>query len=100
MKRTIHVSIGNSDDKLSQSRWSMFCSLVDRAINDNCEEIHGRFYSPSSARYQNACWAFTLPDMSGRGTLMTILSQLAEQFDQESIAWNESETKFIAATKS
>jgi hypothetical protein len=39
----VYVSIGNSDDKLTQREWSMFCLAVDEALS--LTPKHGVWFS-------------------------------------------------------
>lgn len=100
---TIHIAIGNSDDKLTQRQWARYIDAVDDAIKQAAVEVHGRWYSAPDVQWQNAAWAFVLrEDMGGeftKGWLKARLGDIAKQFGQETIAWNESVTEFIEATK-
>lgn len=63
---TIHVAIGNSDDRLAQATWSRYVADVDAAIREHAEEVHGEWFSRPNASWQNACWAFTLSSSGPR----------------------------------
>lgn len=94
MSATVHVSIGNSDDKLSQYEWSQYHFEVDQWIRSFASVVHGVFLSESSSRWQNACWAFEIYDDRVRDLQMH-LRNLATRFGQESIAWTSGTTQFI-----
>lgn len=92
---TIHVAIGNSDNKLTQRQWFNFHHDTHRAIEAAAIEIYGAWVSPSTSPYQNAGWAFRTIDDNYRNRLRGWLSELAEQYEQDSIAWNESITEHV-----
>lgn len=92
---TVHVAIGNSDNKLTQRQWFNFHHDTNAAIAAAAIEIYGAWVSPSASPYQNAGWAFRAIDDNYRERLRGWLSELAEQYEQDSIAWNESVTEHI-----
>lgn len=102
--RTVYVSIGNSDDKLTQTEWSRFYDAVNRAIFDVVKyqgaRIHGTWLSLPHEPWQNACWCFDAHDdlFDHVAELREQLRELATEFRQDSIAWAEvSETEFLCA---
>lgn len=95
MTRTVHVAIGNSDDRLSQFEWHEFVGAVDTAVRLHALSVYGFWVSPSSSPYQNASWAVQLPNEEARDALRTQLAAAASRFRQESVAWNESRTEFL-----
>lgn len=97
----VHINIGNSDDKLSQARWAAFHADVDRAVQQTGSypggAVHGAWVSPSTSRWQNACWCLQLPDDPlAVEALRTYLSRLTDEYAQDSIAWTAGETEFIS----
>jgi hypothetical protein len=81
----IYVSIGNSDDRLTQREWHDLILAVD-AVCMSADEIHGAFFSAVTAPFQNACWCIrTTP--AGARSLKSQLAALARQFRQDAIAW-------------
>ncbi len=94
---TIYISIGNSDDKLSQQEWAEYWDGARGCIVANARVIHGEWLSLPTSRYQNACWAIELPSVDRFGIeLQADLSRLARLFGQDSIAWAECpETEFL-----
>lgn len=91
---TAYVSIGNSDDKLSQADWAEFHAAVDAVIR-RVAEVHGAWVSPSTDPWQNACWCI---DVTGVSTtwLRNRLVNFALAYQQESIAWAEvQQTEFL-----
>ena len=92
---TTHVAIGNTDDRLSQLRWHEFVGAVDTAVRRHGEPIYGFWVSPSAEPYQNAAWAFQPRTVADRDALRAELARVAGDFDQDSVAWNESETELL-----
>lgn len=93
---TVHIAIGNSDDRLTQKRWADFVNEVDAAVRFWADPVHGAWFSLPNARWQNACWAFDMgPHSAYRDRLRERLAILAKHYSQDSIAWNESKTEFL-----
>jgi hypothetical protein len=92
--RTVYASIGNSDDKLTQARWSEFHDKVTTAVRGLALQVYGDWTSASVDPWQNACIAFEIGwETSER--LQRDLGELAAEYDQDSIAWAEADTRFI-----
>ncbi len=91
---TIYVSIGNSDDKLTQFRWSCFQNDINRALVAVGADVHGQWYSAPDSPFQNACWCFEVLPTLVKG-LKARLEYLAENYEQDSIAWAQADTEFI-----
>jgi len=84
----VYVSIGNTDDKLSQKDWALFQIDLQRLLHDAGGMFHGEWYSNPNSIYQNACICLELVDGLEPG-LKIRLAQLAKKYRQESIAWAE-----------
>jgi len=84
---TVYVSIGNSDDKLSQQRWSAFYGQVSGAVRALAERIYGEWLSAPASQWQNACIGFTITPTAA-SHLRDDLRALARHFGQDSIAWS------------
>lgn len=85
----VYISIGNSDDKLTQMEWGKFYRKVDLTITGYRHiggRIYGRWVSPSTDYWQNACWCLEIQDHQAAG-LREELRVLAAKFRQDSIAW-------------
>lgn len=93
---TVYVSIGNSDDKLSQREWSEFYEETDDLVGFAAAKVHGRWTSAPTDAYQNACWCVEL-DLDDAENLRKDLPGLAYRYRQDSIAWAVATTDFIAA---
>ncbi len=98
---TVYVSIGNSDDKLSQAEWHRFFVetgfRIRRAVEAGGGQVHGQWVSEPASAWQNACWCAVLNPDSAEQLKMS-LAHLAADFRQDSIAWAEAETTFIGAS--
>ena len=93
VRKTVYVSIGNSDDKLTQRLWSEFAGKVASAVHRHAEIVHGEWVSLPLAAWQNASWCF---EIFGGDGLRGRLSYLASEYGQDSIAWVEvPRTEFI-----
>jgi hypothetical protein len=88
----VYISIGNSDDKLTQREWSAFMMRTHLAIQDRATTIHGAWYSPPGVEWQNACWCAELRSSARSEQLKDSLRLLAREFRQDSIAWAEAPT--------
>lgn len=92
--QTVYASIGNSDDKLSQARWSEFHDKFTATIRSLALQVYGDWVSASVSPWQNACIGFEIGyETSER--LRQDLAELAAEYGQDSIAWAEAETRFI-----
>ena len=93
----VYISIGNSDDKLTQKQWSNFVKMVDSFIRTRAKVVHGYWLSESSSEYQNACWCVEHElGPAGRSDMKDVLRAYAREFNQDSIAWAEvKETQFL-----
>lgn len=91
---TVYVSIGNSDDKLTQAEWAMFCSRVDVTFAARVWSIHGRWYSLPNSGWQNACWCLELEERYVP-EIKADLEVIARRYDQESIVWAPAQVTFI-----
>ncbi len=93
--KTVYASIGNSDDKLSQKRWSQFVREFVAQIQRHAQLVFGVWHSLPNSPYQNACVCFQV-DSDGAQGLQLILGELRARFDQDSVAWAEvTETEFV-----
>lgn len=98
---TVYVSIGNSDDKLSQVRWYDYCSgfrdtmLFWSGRGGTVKPIvYGVWHSEPVSQYQNMCMAVELAE-ENMDDLRKSLTVLRKTFDQNSVAFAVAETEFI-----
>jgi len=94
MTKTYVVQIGNSDDKLGQNEWAVFCDQAQLLIQQWGGEIHFSGASYPTAEWQNAAWVFNMRT-SFLDALVDGLRGLCAQFRQDSIALTEGTTSFI-----
>lgn len=94
MNDTHIYTIGNSDDKLTQSQWSEYVRRVDNLLREYAEEVYGVFFSLPDSPWQNACWSVKI-DESDHETVWRKLETIKNNFSQESIALVEGQTYFI-----
>jgi hypothetical protein len=82
----VYISIGNSDDKLSQAEWSTFVQDTADIVSDNAVSILGVWFSSPASQWQNACWS---ADIHSKDLDFTkgALAELAKRYRQDSIAW-------------
>jgi hypothetical protein len=91
---TVYISIGNSDDKLTQAEWAHFVSDVDGLINGYASTKHGRWFSLTDDPWQNACWCIEVSEKA-QMFLRDALANSARAYGQDSIAWAVADTSFI-----
>jgi len=100
-----YISIGNSDDKLTQAEWAEFFTEVDLLlagpeciIGGPVQVRHGVWHSLPDSPWQNACWCVELLDDAELiADLKGALADHAQRFRQDSIAWAVADTEFIGA---
>jgi hypothetical protein len=85
---TVYVSVGNSDDKLSQADWSAFVQQTRIALSGHARETHGEWYSLPDQPYQNACFCVVLAD-DHAPLVREDLTRLRVAWGQQSVAWAE-----------
>lgn len=93
---TVYASVGNSDDKLSQRRWSNFITDFVTVVHHRADQVHGVWHSAPTEAFQNASVCFEIDDPTAARLLRPRLAQLAAEYGQDSIAWAEvATTRFI-----
>lgn len=86
---TVYVSIGNSDDKLTQAEWAEFVADVDRLMTGMPHadaQVHGRWLSEPSSQWQNACWCVELRTPEALSLARAALRMAVRDYRQDSIA--------------
>ena len=86
---TIYVSIGNSDDKLTQDEWRSYQLEVRAFLRKHAEQVHGEWYSTPISQYQNACFCVVLRDGDKAEFVKMQLAEVRERYRQDSAAWAE-----------
>lgn len=82
-----YVTIGNSDDKLTQRRWSAYCHSVDLVVRRAANVVHGYWLSETSTQWQNACWCIDVYQARVVPELKDELTDIAAVYEQDAIAW-------------
>jgi hypothetical protein len=86
---TVYISIGNSDDKLTQKEWCLFVTAVICRIEPLAGKVHGSWFSVPFATWQNACWCLEFTDPASEKEAREVLREIRDEFRQDSIAWAE-----------
>lgn len=96
MIKSCVVSIGNSDDKLTQKEWISFCESVDYFIRLYANQVHFYGHGLPNRIWQNACWIFELKEAEWEEPKLKFeLEQLTEKYKQDSIFWQSGKAEFI-----
>lgn len=91
----IYISIGNSDDKLTQARWSQFWVDVASQVISRASATHGSWFSNPTCPWQNAYWCVEFPSEAVENDAREAASELAREYGQDSIAWATATTEFL-----
>lgn len=81
-----YVSIGNSDNRLDQARWSRFCEEFEIIITRFSRQIYGIWYTLPNSMFQGMCIGMKLDNDYSIGSFRKSLTELAERYEQDSIA--------------
>lgn len=93
---TVYISIGNSDDKLTQKEWTLFVVAILARIKPLASVAHGEWFSAPQAPWQNACWCLEFPeDPAVLTEVREVLAEIRDEFRQDSIAFAIAQTEFI-----
>lgn len=92
---TVYISIGNSDDKLTQFEWAEFYEATRLTLREHATRMHGAWMSLPNDPWQNACWCIEVPDDQA-AELRKKLAALCPSYGQDSIAWAEAKTEFLS----
>jgi hypothetical protein len=93
-RTTVYVTIGNSDDKLTQEEWADYQSATNELVDEHADRIHGRWASLPTDPWQNACWCLEVED-GHADDLRRHLTTTAGDYQQDSIAWAIAQTEFL-----
>ena len=90
----VYISIGNSDDRLTQSEWSKF--VLDMAAEvTSVGQVHGAWFSQPASPWQNACWCIEFPGDKEAAAAKAVASEIRKKYRQDSIAWAIAATEFV-----
>src|ERR1051326_837600 len=94
-----YISIGNSDDRLTQKSWYDFITLIREVLHswekDNYIKIHGEWFSAPDVEWQNANWCVEVFNDSHVPVFKNKIVQVAGWFNQDSVAWASAEVEFL-----
>lgn len=90
----VYLSIGNSDDKLTQREW---CSYVVEIMSRVAAvgHLHGQWSSNPVGPYQNACWCVEFSTDAEVAEAREVATEIRKKYRQDSVAWAVAETEFI-----
>lgn len=91
---TVYVSIGNSDDKLTQAQWAHFAAAIQARVSIAASKVHAYWTSSAVSPWQNACICADIPDAKV-AELKQELAYIGRQYGQDSVAWAVAETEFL-----
>lgn len=87
----VYISVGNSDDRLTQQQWAALVGDVRAAVAETVAVagvLHGYWLSAPDQPWQNACWCVELPQLPDVVMLLKErLRVIAGVHRQDSIAW-------------
>ena len=93
---TVYISIGNSDDKLTQTQWSEFWIAMAAEVVSLAQKTHGAWFSNPAGPWQNACWCVEFTSEAAEKTARYAATEVRKLFRQDSVAWAVvPETEFI-----
>jgi len=93
--KTITICIGNSDDKLGQSKWADYIRHINEALWVNHTEIQFSGFSAPEAKWQNAAWVCVIHSEEQLANIKKRLTTIRQQYNQDSIAIVEGVTEFL-----
>lgn len=92
--KTITLSIGNSDNKLTQEEWAAFVKEIQSTIDDFATAIYF-FGGPANWEpFQNVSWVFELGPFNV-SAMKDRVSRIRKKYRQDSLAWVEGVTEFV-----
>ena len=92
----VYISIGNSDDKLTQAQWSEFWIAMAAEVISLSQKTHGAWFSNPAGPWQDACWCVEFISEAVEKTARDAAAEVRKRFRQDSIAWAAApETEFI-----
>ena len=95
MTANVYLSIGNSDDKLTQAEWSSFVLDVSTEVVSLASQIHGAWFSHPAAPWQNANWCLEFASEAAMKTARDAVIDARSRWRQDSVAWAVAEPEFI-----
>jgi hypothetical protein len=84
----VYLSIGNSDDKLTQREWSEFYVRIAAEVASLASTIHGAWLSHPAVPWQNACWCLEFSNGAAEEA-REVATEIRREYKQDSVAWAE-----------
>lgn len=95
MNKTICIQVGNTDNKLTQQRWSIFVERLKMLLTDDYKAtLHFSGGSPTEEMWQNYCVVASL-DAFIIHSFYSDLIELRKEYEQDSVAILEGDAQFI-----
>jgi len=91
----VYLSIGNSDDRLTQREWAQFITWVRAAIGLWDCQVHGQWFSAPDSMWQNANWCLQFSTDAAEKAAREDIITIRRQYRQDSVAWAVAEPEFI-----
>lgn len=83
----VYISIGNSDDKLTQLEWSRFVIEMLSRVVSVAEHRHGQWFSLPHTPWQNACWCLEFATAEQVAEAREAATEIRKKYRQDSVAW-------------
>jgi len=94
--KTVTIQIGNTDDKLTQRRWSEFIVRMDHLVHNVSSKVHFHGGSAFDSTWQNVAWVFEMgTNLAETGAFTGAIEELRKRFNQDSVAVTIGETQFV-----
>lgn len=90
----VYISIGNSDDKLTQLEWCNYWTEMAARVAA-VGHIHGSWHSSPVSAYQNACWCVEYKSEDQVTEAREAATEIREKYRQDSVAWAVADTEFL-----
>lgn len=91
----VYLSIGNSDDKLTQAEWCRFWTEMAAEVTSLASRIHGAWFSNPVGPWQNAHWCLEFASEAAMMTARDTAAEVRKRWRQDSVAWAVAEPEFI-----
>ena len=82
----VYLSIGNSDDKLTQREWSNFWVRIAGEVVSLASTTHGAWFSNPAGPWQNACWCLEFTSEADAKEAREMATEIRKEYRQDSVA--------------
>lgn len=83
----VYISIGNSDDHLSQADWAQFWLDITAEVV-SIGHTHGAWFSNSVSQWQNACWCVEYATDQDAAEARETAAGIGRKHHQDAITWD------------